>query len=195
MSVSREIGCTPSVQKPWGPDGQVSTRPVRQSEKGERGRAPVMRSADRQSKTPRRGKPKGAPTRTIRLNPGPAGGLWVVCTLPVGEVAAVTSRPKTRGQRRSKERTAPSRDQGPEGKPQERDRDETGPAGCGGSKASRGCKTLWAQHDRWDGSRRSDVAPRSWQNAEGERTSDGAWWVIAVRAAVAEPRRIVPVKL
>jgi hypothetical protein len=138
------------------------------SAKGERGRAPVMRSADRQSKRPRRGKPKGAPTRTIRLNPGSAGGLWVVCAIPVEEVAAETSRLKTRGQRRSRERTAPSRDQGPEGKPQERDRDETGPAGCGGSKASRGCETLGAQHDRWDGSCRSDVAPRSWQNAEGE---------------------------
>jgi hypothetical protein len=30
---------------------------------------------------------------------------------------------------------------------------------------------------------------------KGKRTSDGAWWVIAVRAAVAGPRGIVAVKL
>ena len=41
-----------------------------------------------------------------------------------------------------------------EGKPQERDRDETSSAGRAGSKASRGCETLRAQPDRWDGSRR-----------------------------------------
>jgi hypothetical protein len=79
-----------------------------------------------------------------------------------------------RGSRRSKERTALREDQNLEGKPQERDRDGISPADCSGSKASRGCETLRTQRNQWFGNHWRYVAPGSWENAEGEKTLEGA---------------------
>jgi hypothetical protein len=61
-SVSREIGCAPSVEEPWGPDDPVSTRPDRR-----RARGGGLRSCGGQAGEARRlagAKPKEAPTWT-----------------------------------------------------------------------------------------------------------------------------------
>lgn len=56
-----------------------------------------------------------------------------------------------------------------EGEPQERDRHETGPAGVGRSKASRGCENLKAQRARTWESWQLVAAPHR-ENAEGDGT-------------------------
>jgi hypothetical protein len=61
-SVSREIGCAPSVEEPWGPD--VPDQHAIWSAKGERGRTPVMRRPDRRARRLAGAKPKEAPTWT-----------------------------------------------------------------------------------------------------------------------------------
>jgi hypothetical protein len=191
MGAKAPVGRSTRWRTPWRPCrsrersaasvGPASLRPRRPGQhatcpaKGERGAHPSSTGASASGQEASEGETHGgtdadhpAKPRTPR-----AGSGWCVQALR-GRPSPCAGAVQSRGQRRSRGRTTPPREQCLEGKPQERDRDGTSPAGDTGSKASRGCETLRAQLDRWDGSRRSDVAPCRWQDAEGEKTSDGA---------------------
>jgi len=91
---------------------------------------------------------------------------------PQGRFCRVSQRQEGSGARKGVRRCGGSKTS--KGEPQGRERDEIGPTGQGGSKASRGCETLRAQQNRvvWE-------PPGKWlllagKTSKGRKTSEGA---------------------
>jgi hypothetical protein len=97
-------------------------------------------------KKPRRGKPREARGRDIRLKTGPCCSAPTASTTLDGRLHRCGDGEETQKVTADREvRTAPAERASKGHEPQERDRDETSPIGRAGSNASRGCETLRAQ--------------------------------------------------
>jgi len=191
-SVSKEIDCASAVPTPWGPGGSAVQVDLVKGERGRRAghaaRWPWLQDASK-------AEPQGGTDADPPAKPRTRGRALRGVHEPLrGRLGSSRARLKPRGTRRPRGRTAPRRERGPEGKPQERDRDETSPAGRAGSKASRGCETLRAQPDRWVGSCRIVWLRAAGKTLKGTkpRTGRGGRWCFGTTVG---PRSVAPVKL
>jgi hypothetical protein len=171
MPVSREIGCIrrPSTLRPRRA-GQLATCPA----KGERVAHRPARSAGRRTRSLGGRNPWRHRRGPSGQTPDAAGGLWVVCPTPEGKAEPVRgfgSIPRAAALERAygtTEGTTPRR--------------ETPGAEPGWNKPGRRCGEQSVERVRNpEGATRpvgwvppECVAPQRWQDAEGERTSDGA---------------------
>jgi hypothetical protein len=174
----RKTSCGPCGAIPWGADDRLHDNSLNEDvDKAREGRVPDEPVTCRKEQEASEGaKPKGAFSGGAWPNPRSLAGI------PGGVLSPGEGRSGPCGaganfmREAAFERTygAAWGSKAPKGEPHERDWDETSPAGCGGSKASRGCETLRAQPNRmrWDSP--GYVAPHSWENAVGDKTSEGA---------------------
>jgi hypothetical protein len=150
--ISRETGCVQGREYPEAPAARSACGRAEKAREG-------MKERDERSSLPRArsleaGKPKGAFAAAIRLIPGPAEVLRLVCETLEGRPPLVMSGGETPRAVASEKTYSTRRGAKPRRvEPHERNRDGTSPGGHEGSKASRGCETLRTQRNRRDGSR------------------------------------------